>query len=222
MTDLTRPQSSDGGGREIVVVGAGGHARVIVDCLLIAGWNVIGCTDSDATPRSCAGAPVIGTDDLLGKLRGDGIAHAFCALGDNRLRQRVGHQLIGLGFDLPMLIGPGAVVSPLAQLGAGAAILPGAVVNVDSIIGPLAIINTNASVDHDGIIGTAAHIGPGSALAGEVDVGERSFVATGSAVIPKCRIGADSIIGAGSVVICDIPANVVAFGNPARVRRPYP
>ena len=222
MTDPGKLQTSVGNSREIVVIGAGGHARVIVDCLRMAGWNVIGCTDSDPTPRNCAGVPVIGTDDMLGKLRDDGIAHAFCALGNNRLRQRVGDGLVGFGFALPAIICPSAIVSPSVQIGAGVAILPGAVVNVDSVIGALAIINTNASVDHDGIIGRAAHIGPGTALAGKVEVGERTFIATGSAVIPQRRIGSDSLIGAGSVVISDLPANVVAFGNPARVRRPYP
>ena len=208
-----------GDGRPIVVVGAGGHAKVVIECLRHAGWKVIGCTDADPSPRSCAGAPVLGGDDALAGLRGQGVQHAFCALGGNALRDRVGAALVGQGFELPAVVGPGANLSPTTSLGAGTILMPGATVNVESVIGSLVIINTNASVDHDAVIGRAAHIGPGCALAGEVSVGDRSFVATGSSVVPRIRIGADTVVGAGSVVVRDIPDRVIAFGNPARVHR---
>ena len=208
-----------GDGRKVVIIGAGGHAKVLIDCLRFAGWDVIGCTDADPTPRTCAGVPVLGKDEILRKLRAQGVEHAFCALGSNRVRERVGDELLAMEFSLPSVLGPGANVAPSVQVGRGAAILPGASVNIDTVIGDLAIINTNAGVDHDGVIGRAAHIGPGAALAGRVEVGDRSFVATGSAVIPGRRIGADSVVGAGSVVVRDIPAGVTAYGNPARVHR---
>jgi len=208
-----------GGGRRIVVIGAGGHAKVVIECLRFAGWDVIGCTDADPTPRTCAGAPVIGSDAMLAEVRGQGVEHAFCALGSNAVRERVGQSLIDQGFAVPAVRGPGANLSSSARIGAGTILMPGSTINVESMIGALVIINTNASVDHDGMIGRAAHIGPGSALAGEVWVGARSFIATGSSVIPRIRIGDDVVIGAGSVVIRDLPDRVVAFGNPARVHR---
>ena len=208
-----------GNGRNIVVVGAGGHAKVIIDCLRSAGWNVIGCTDADPSPRNCAGIPVLGSDEELYQLRADGIAHAFCALGNNAIREGLTRKLIEIGFDLPAVQGPGSVISSSVRIGMGAAILPGAVVNVDSLVGDFAIINTGAMVDHDGVIGRAAHIGPGAALAGQVEVGDRAFVATGCSIIPQRKIGSDTVVGAGSVVVQDIPSGVLAFGNPARVRR---
>lgn len=208
-----------GNDRSLIVIGAGGHAKVLIDCLRHAGWNVIGCTDSDPTPRYCAGVPVIGGDDRLEALRRDGVAHAFCALGNNALRDRVGAKLVHLGFDLPAVAGPGTVIAASVIVGAGTGVLPGAVVNIDTILGELVIINTNANVDHDGRIGRAAHIGPGVAIAGEVTVGDRSFIGTGSSIIPQRRIGHDCIVGAGSVVVRDIPDRVVAYGNPARVRK---
>jgi UDP-perosamine 4-acetyltransferase len=208
-----------GDDRPIVVIGAGGHAKVVIDCLRLSGWNVVGCTDADPTPRNCAGAPVIGSDDVLEALKPQGVSHAFCALGANRLRQRIGQQLIGLGFELPSVAGPGSWLSPSAVIGQGVAVLPGAIINVETVVGDLAIVNTNANVDHDCVLGRASHIGPGCALAGEVHVGDRTFVATGSVVIPRRRIGEDSVVGAGSVVVSDLPAGVIAYGNPARVKR---
>ena len=86
--------AAQGLGREIVVVGAGGHAKVAIECLRFAGWTIIGCTDVDPTPRHCAGAPVLGGDALLSDLRSQGVAYAFCALGSNALRERVGQNLI--------------------------------------------------------------------------------------------------------------------------------
>lgn len=209
----------EGNGRSIVVVGAGGHAKVLIDCLIGSGWNVVGCTDADSHRRTCAGVPVIGTDDILGRLRGDGVAHAFCALGSNAVRERVAEGLLELGFELPAVAGAGAHISSSVRIGRGVAIMSGATINIDCAIGDLAIINTNSSVDHDGVIGRAAHVAPGAALAGCVQVGDRTFIGTGSSVIPERRIGADSIIGAGSVVVRDIGERVVAFGNPARVMR---
>jgi len=208
-----------GEGRSIVVIGAGGHAKVVIDCLQFAGWNVIGCTDADGSPRMCAGVPVLGTDEKLDDIRASGVEHAFCALGANGLRQRVSDTLLARGYRLPAVCGRGAIVASSARVGDGAVIMPGAVVNVESSIGEFAIVNTNANLDHDCVIGLAAHIGPGASLAGEVRVGERAFVATGCAVVPKISIGSDTIVGAGSVVVRDLPSGVVAYGNPARVNR---
>lgn len=205
-------------GRKIVVAGAGGHAKVVIDFLRMSGWDVIGCTDPEAR-GDCSGAPVLGSDDALEEIRAQGVSHAFCALGDNRLRQRIGRQLQAWGFDVPSLVGPGAFVSSSASIGAGAAILGGALVNVDCTIGDFAIVNTNASVDHDGVIGSSAHIGPGASLAGKVTVGDMAFVATGSCVVPDVRIGRGTIVGAGSVVVRDLPDGVIAYGNPAVVKR---
>lgn len=205
-------------GRPVVVIGAGGHAKVVIECLRHQGWNVVGCTDADPSPRDCAGAPVLGSDELLPKLKAEGVGHAFCALGGNALRERIYRSLIAQGFELPVVIGPGANASPSARIGPGSILMPGASVNVESVIGAAVIINTNASVDHDARLSDAVHIGPGAALAGEVTVGARTFVATGSAVIPRITIGHDVIIGAGSVVIRDIGDNLIAYGNPARAR----
>ena len=211
--------SANPGDKSILVIGAGGHAKVVIECLRFSGWSVVGCIASEVTDARCAGVPIIGTDEMLPRLRAEGIMSAFCALGSNALRDRIGPGLREMGFEVPWVRGPGTHVSPSVAIGTGAAILPGAVINAESRVGDFAIVNTNANVDHDGIIGRSAHIGPGAALAGEVVVGDRTFIATGCSVIPQRQIGSDTIVGAGSVVVRDLPDGVIAFGNPAKVRR---
>lgn len=202
----------------VVVVGAGGHAKVAIEALRFSGWQVIGCTDRDETERLIVGAPVLGNDEILPNLRAAGVRFAFPALGSNALRAKIGDELVALGFELPNAIAPAVTVSATARVGRGVALFAGASINADSDIGDFAIINTNASIDHDCRIGKGAHIAPGCALAGRVEVGARSFIGIGTAVIPGVRIGDDCMIGAGSAVISDVPSGVTALGVPARVR----
>ena len=204
--------------RTVVVVGAGGHAKVAIEALRFSGWNVIGCTDFDPTRRAVVGAQVLGGDECLAVLRSAGVRFAFIALGNNQLRQSKSEQLLRAGFELPAAIGPNSAISPTAKIGQGVAIFGGAIINAEAEIGDFAIINTNASIDHDCVIGRAVHVAPGSALAGCVPVGDRTSLGAGTTVIPGITIGSDSLIGAGSVVVRDLPDGVTALGVPARLR----
>lgn len=201
----------------VVVLGAGGHAKVVIELLRAGGHEVFGVLDADPTPRAVVGAQVIGDDSKLDELKAQGVARAFIAIGDNGLRLRLGRKAQKAGFELVNAISPAACVSPSARLGVGIAIMAGAVINAETDLGDLAIINTGAVVDHDGIIGEAAHIAPGCALAGDVTVGQRAFLGVGTSVIPGRRIGDDVVIGAGACVVHDIPAGTLAMGVPARV-----
>ena len=205
--------------RALVVVGAGGHAKVAIEALRFSGWRVIGCTDFDPTPRKVVGADLLGGDDLLPAIKEAGVGFAFVALGNNKLRQSKGEELLALGFELPAAIGPNAAISATATVGRGVAIFGGAIINAEATIGDFAIINTNASVDHDCVIGTSAHVAPGCALAGCVTVGDRTFLGAGTTVIPGIGIGSDCVVGAGSVVVRDLPDAITALGVPARVRQ---
>lgn len=200
---------------DVVVVGAGGHAKVIIDLLRSSGHRVIGCTSAEGS-GTVNGTPILGEDVILPRLRDDGIRHAFVALGDNRLRLRVGAKVREMGFELVNAVGRSAVISPSVTLGTGCAIMEGAIVNADSHIGSLAIVNTNASIDHDGRLADGVHVAPGGALAGCVSVGEGAFLGTGVRVIPRVSIGDYATIGAGAVVIRDVPAHTLCVGVPAR------
>jgi UDP-perosamine 4-acetyltransferase len=201
----------------IVVVGAGGHAKVCIELLRAMGEDVVFCIGGEDAVGDCLGVPILAGDDHIAELRTRGFDRAFIAVGNNRVRRKLGAEVVAAGYRLVNAVSPTAVVSPSARLGAGIAIMAGVVINAESTIGDLAIINTGATVDHDCSIGEAAHVAPQSALAGNVTVGACSFLGIGTIVVPGCDIGDEVMIGAGGVVIADVPAGVTAVGVPVRV-----
>ncbi|PZR34805.1 NeuD/PglB/VioB family sugar acetyltransferase [Caulobacter segnis] len=206
----------------VVIIGGGGHAKVVIEILRAAGETVAAIVDADPTPRTILGVPVVGDDLALPALRERGLTRLFVAVGDNRLRETLGRKARDAGFSLVNAVHPSAVVSPSARLGEGVAVMAGAVINADNQVADLAIINTGAVVDHDCRLGAAAHVAPGAALAGGVSVGERAFLGVGARVIPGVTIGADTVVGAGGVVVRNLPAGVLAVGVPAKIRGDRP
>jgi UDP-perosamine 4-acetyltransferase len=201
----------------VVVIGAGGHAKVVLEVLwALNAFEVVGLTDPGTADLELLGVPILGGDELLPGLYAQGVAAAVVAIGSNRRRQQVGQSLLALGFTLPVVVHPTALISPSATIGQGAVVMARAIVGTLASIGELAIINTGAIVEHDNRIGRSAHIGPGVALAGGVQIGDRALVGVGSAVRPDISIGDDSMIGAGSAVVEDVPSGVTVVGSPAR------
>jgi len=200
-----------------IIVGAGGHAKVVVDALLASGKEVSGFYDDD--PAFLGAEPVPGVK-VLGNTKDlpDGLeigrGMVILAIGENRVRCRLSCRLIG---PYGIACAPSAVLGRGVRIGKGSMILPSATVNTDTVIGEHVILNTSCSVDHDCNIGDFVHIAPGTHLGGGVTVGEGTFLGLGSSVIPGIRIGRWSIIGAGAVVTKDIPDNCTAVGVPARV-----
>jgi UDP-perosamine 4-acetyltransferase len=206
--------------RLVVVIGSGGHAKVVIDILREQpDCELIGCLSPEPVGTVANGVRVIGGDDLLPDLLRDGASHAFVALGDNRLRAKMLHCVSSLGFHLLNAISRHAVLSPSVTVRAGVAVMPGAIVNADTVISDGVIVNTGATVDHDCRLGAHCHIAPGTNLAGNVHIGSGAFLGTGVRVIPRVRIGEWSTVGAGAVVISDLPDNVVAIGVPARITK---
>ncbi len=198
------------------MVGAGGHAKVVIEILEEAGEVAIaGITDRAAGGGDLLGYKLLGSDGELAALYASGIRHAFPAVGDNATRLRILELLRREGFGLVNAISPRAAVSPRARLGAGVAVMAGAVIQVDAAVGDGAIINTGATVDHDCRIGECAHVAPGANLAGNVRVGAGALLGVGSRVIPRVSIGAWAVVGAGAVVISDVAEGVTVGGIPA-------
>lgn len=198
--------------RELVVLGAGGHAKVVVATARAAGWSVAAVYDDDEARWGGAllDAPIRGP---LAAAAAESELPAVLALGDNRGRAA---RAAALDLEWATLVHPDASVHATASLGPGALIVAGAVIQPDCVIGAHAIVNTAAGVDHDCRVADCAHIGPGSRLAGDVTIGEGALLGVGCAVVPGVSVGAWATVGAGSVVLADVPAGATVAGVPAR------
>jgi sugar O-acyltransferase (sialic acid O-acetyltransferase NeuD family) len=200
-------------GRRIVILGAGGHARVLVD-LVREGYRdrvIVGTVDDDpSADPSCLGVPLIGASDRLPELRADGIEEALLGVGavtNNALRARLYRRLRDAGFHVPTLIHPRAAVEPSARMLPGCQIFAGAIVGSNVALGENVIVNSGTVVSHDCVIGSHAHITPGAILAGGVSVGENSVIGMGVTVYLGVRIGANVTIGNGVHIFRDVPDN---------------
>lgn len=204
---------------DVLILGAGGHGKVVLDILRAAGEHrVVGFVDADRslTGTSVCGVPVLGPPNLLPRLRGKATG-AIIAIGDNQTRRSYAAMVREHGLELVSAIHPAAVVSPTAQVGANVVVCAGAVVCVDVKLADSVIVNTGAVVDHECEVGEAVHVCPGALLAGRVRVGAGTMIGMGAKVIQCLSIGDGVIIGAGAVVIGDLPADATAVGVPARV-----
>lgn len=200
----------------VVIVGGGGHAKVILDILEVSGTvEIAGFVTREGSGDFC-GHPVLGNDSALDGIHKKGVLNAIVAVGENRRRADLMRLVESYGFRLWNAISPHACVSRRAQVGSGVAIMPGAVVNAGSRIDDGAILNTNCAVDHDCRIHRYVHIGPGATLAGGVVIEEGAFLGTGASVTPNVIIGSWACVGAGAVALKNLPSGVTAIGIPAK------
>jgi UDP-perosamine 4-acetyltransferase len=201
---------------DLVIIGGGGHCRVVLDVASAAGFNVIGILDPHPEAETVGRVSVLGGDDLAPELLGRGVRLAFVALGGNDLRRRICLRLRGIGFALPCLVHPTASISPTAEIGAGVVVMPHAVINAQARVGDFAIVNSGAIVEHDCVLGEAAHVAPGSVMGGHATLGEEALLDIGARAKAKVRIGDRAIVGVGAAVVCDIGDDMIVVGVPAR------
>lgn len=216
-------------GLPIVVIGAGGHGRVVADALMAAGAQVLGFTDADPAlhGQHVLGLPVLGGDEVLsGRLptqlllaNGIGGVGRAADAGRESLRRRIQQHLMARGWRFAGVRHPSAVVSRFAQVHEDAQLLPGSVVHTGARIGQGAIVNTAAVVEHDAQVGAWCHVAPRALLCGEVLVGEGSHVGAGAIVRQGLALGPGTIVGAGAVVVRSFDGGVVLAGLPARVAK---
>jgi len=205
--------------RRVLLIGAGGHARVCLEALLDDGvTEVIGAISADGSGAEALGVPILGLVTELDNLtRSERDLTVCVAIGDNRARWTITKKLTQSGRMVTDAISRFAMVSDTAACGAGVQLLPGSVVNAATEIGSGTIINTNASVDHDSRIGEFVHVAPGVAIGGGVTIGDLAFIGIGARLLPGLTIGAGARVGAGAVVIDDVAPGVTVVGVPARV-----
>ena len=208
---------------QVIGIGAGGHAKVVLDILrLMNEYRVVGLLDPGCIGASVSGVPVLGGDELLPRLRADGVASAFLGVGgvgDNALRIRLFEKVQAAGFTFINAIHPASVLAPSIQLGQGITIMAGVIVNPDTRIGDNVIINTGAIVEHDCEIASHVHISPGAVLCGGVRVGIGAHVGAGATVRQYITVGERAVVGAGAVVVKDVPPGAVVVGVPAHILR---
>lgn len=216
--------SGEGTLSRLLILGAGGHGKVIAECAVTLGiYRAIAFLDDDqkANKKSVLSSyPVIGTFCDAVNFTHE-FSEAFVAVGNNRLRVELITYLTNIGYKLPYLIHPASYVSKFAHLESGTVIMAGAVVNTDAHIGVGGIINTGASVDHDCVLGMGVHLSPGARLGGTVTVGDYAWVCMGASVVNNVRVGEGAVVAAGAVVIGDVGDGVLVTGVPSRERKGY-
>ena len=203
---------------EVVLVGGGGHARVLLRALLDAGRSVRGYSAPNA---SGAELPIawLGDDEALLTDAGAAGGEAVLALGKHdggAFRLVLQQRYESAGYVFKPLVAAGAVVHVDVSLGHGTVVLSGAAVITGSRLGRACIVNTHASVDHDCVLGDDVHVAPGAVLCGAVRVGHHVFVGAGATVVPGVHIATGVVIGAGATVVRDIDSAGVYVGSPAR------
>lgn len=200
--------------KTIYIVGAGGHGRVVADIARLNGYDDIRFLDDAEHPDLKKRYVLAGTTQLLAQVS-PGVA--FIAVGDNYVRERLFRQVEALGWQLPNLVHPKAVIADSVVLGKGIVVMAGAVVNPDAVIEDGCIINTGATVDHDDRIGEFSHLSVGAHLAGMVTIGQHVWIGIGAVVRNNCFIVDDCLIGAGAVVVKNIDMSGVYIGIPAKL-----
>ena len=193
----------------IIIIGGGGHARVLIDALKLCSTPIHGCTDADRGVASAApeGVPFLGDDAAILSHATSNIrlVNGIGSVGRPDRRRLIFEKFKKLGYVFESVLHPAAVVAGDVVLGEGVQVMAGAVVQTGTRIGDNVIVNTRASVDHDCVVGDHAHIAPGVTLSGGVTVCDGVHIGTGAAVIQAIRIGADCLIGAGSVITKNLP-----------------
>lgn len=199
--------------KRIVVIGAGGHGKVVVSLAQELGYDVTVVLDDDERKWG-SGILSVPVEGPVGKIEGLSVDRAILALGDNKVRLALAQRYQGIKWL--SAVHPQAWVHNSVSIGEGSVVFAGAMVQPDTRIGEHCILNTASSVDHDCLIEDGVHLAPGCHLAGGITIGTGSFLGVGVSVIPGIRIGKGVVVGAGAAVVSDLQDGVLALGVPAK------
>jgi sugar O-acyltransferase (sialic acid O-acetyltransferase NeuD family) len=196
------------------IIGAGGHAKVVLDTAKAAGYTPVALYDQNqaVVGNAINGVPVVHIDHLPQQVS------CIIAIGSNQVRAKMATQFAHR-VRFVSLVHPSAVIGFGVNIGEGSVVMAGAIIQPDTIIGQHCIINTAASIDHDGNIADFVHVAPGCRLAGNVTLEKFVFCGIGTVCIPGIKIAENTVIAAGSTVVNNIPKNVLALGTPAKPYR---
>lgn len=195
--------------KEVCVLGAGGHAKVVIEIAEDLDYKITGVFDQNKDVKNVLDHTVSNDIDSLSERE-----NVFYALGNNHNRKSNSLKYNSADFNL---IHSSAILSKSVISGVGNVVMAGVVINSSVQIGNHCVVNTSACIDHDCKIEDFVHISPNAALAGNVTVMEGAHIGIGASIIQNITVGRWSVVGAGAVVISDVPDNVTVVGNPAKI-----
>lgn len=203
---MTCPSNSD---RKIILLGAGGHASVLVALLRATAAKLIGVCDPELFAQGVTnwrGIKVLGGDDVLAYEDPVQIwlVNGIGQVISGTLRADIYYRFSQAGFVFPPLVHPAAWVAPDVQLSEGVQIMAGAVVQPGVSIGPNTILNTGCRVDHDCVVGADVHIAPGATICGGVVIGDGTFIGAGSTIVQGIKVGIGAVVAAGATLRTDL------------------
>lgn len=207
----------------VIVIGGGGHGRVVIEALLSEGIRVAGVVDPHpgVAANLPPAVPWLGGDDALAAYPPDAyrLANGIGGIGEPHRRSTY-ERLLAAGYDFVRVQHPSATVARAGVvLGEGCQIMAGAVIQPGVRIGADSIVNTRAAVDHDCTIGEHCHLAPGAVLCGDVAVGAGTHVGAGAVIIQGVRIGSFAIVGAGAIILSDVPDHTIVISESKRRER---
>ena len=203
--------------KQIVIIGASGHGKVVADIARKSGYEDIVFLDDNPAAKTCSLYPVVGTTEDLSPHRGKDF---IVAIGNAAIRKKLQTRLTEAGVHIATLIHPNAVIGENVTLGVGTVVMAGAVVNPCAVIGNGCILNTCCSVDHDCVIGDYVHISVGAHVAGTAVIADNTWIGAGATVSNAIHITADCMVGAGAVVVHHLSQAGTYVGVPARIIKP--
>lgn len=209
--------------RPVIVLGSGGHARVLIDVLQELGTEIMGITDPDQTlwGQTLMNVDVLGPDEKIFDIHPERIllVNALGSTKTTKARQKLFETWQQRGYTFATVVHPKAVIARSVQLAQGVQVLAGAIINPHTTVGVNSIVNTGAVLEHDCTTKEHVHLAPGVRVAGNVTIGTGTHVGIGSTVIQGLIIGENCLVAAGAVVIHSVPDNAVVMGVPGKIVR---
>ncbi len=207
--------------QKIVVIGGGGHARVLISIIKKQSINVTLLGYTDRIDRSeISGVPYLGNDSILPQLKKQyPELNVIIGIGNTvstEFRQELYNKIKAMDFSLPHLVSQDSIVDDDVNVGEGSFVSNGVVINTGAKIGRAAIINTSSIIEHDCVVHDYVHIAPGATLCGNVIIGENSFIGAGSVIANNIEVTKNCTVGEGSVVVENCLIEGLYFGVPAR------
>ena len=203
--------------KDVIIIGSGGHARVIADIIKKSGDEIVGFLDDNADIQ---GKTIFDGKIVLGDTSEESVkkysdCYFIIGIGSNRVRKIISEKYSNLKWYTA--IHPSSIIGSEVSINEGTAIMAGTIINTGTVVGKHCIVNTSSSLDHDNILEDYVHISPGSHLAGTVKINEGTWICAGVTIINNITIGKNNVIGAGATVIRNIEEeNSTFIGIPVK------